>query len=114
MFTSRFGSDALLWPRTTVTRLGVAVPGRKLRFDASGRPVPFGETVKRLDGVPPASVTFNTAAVAVAGMGSVPLGSPLTPVICTVRVTPAPSAPGAHSTHEVERVSRIRKGGMGT
>src|ERR1700732_3274435 len=103
MLISRFASDGPLCPRVTVTRLAVALCAGKLMLDARGRPVPVGYTVNRLKVPSLTAVTLTTTAVAVAGIGS--LGRPLTPVICSVRVTPGPSAPGPHWTHPRERVS---------
>src|SRR5579862_2442374 len=112
MLTSRFASDGLLCPSVTVTRLAVAVCAAKLMLEARGRPVPVGYAVSRLKLLSLTAVTLTTTAVAVGGIVS--LGRPLTPVICTVRVTPGPSAPGPHWTHPRARVSRMRNGTTGT
>src|SRR5580704_10264273 len=114
MFTSRFASVAPFCPRVTVTRLAVMVCAAKLRLEACGRPVPVGYTVSRLAVVLLNAVTLTTTAVALAGIGSAPPGSPVTPVICNVRVSPAANAPVPHWMHGGERVSRIRNGATGT
>src|ERR1700680_390643 len=114
MFTSRVLSDAALWPSATVTRFAVLLREVKFKFDACGRPVPLGNTVSRLDAASFTAVMLSTTAVAVFGIGSGPLGSPVTPVICSVRVPPGPRAPSAHWIHDPGRVSRIRKGVTGT
>src|ERR1019366_5040193 len=74
-------------PTPTVTRLAIACRGacaKKFRFDAIGMVTPAGKTVRKLEAVACAAVTFRTTALAVVGTPVVP------PTTVTGAVTPAP------------------------
>src|SRR4051794_20786875 len=83
--------------------LGVVCPATKLRFEATGREAPVGNTVRYPAVVGLVTVTLSTTAVAADG-------TPPTPVICTSSTWSGPSVCPAYGLPLPGRVSRIRAG----
>src|SRR5438270_923238 len=84
-----------------MTRFGIVWPTRStLRFDASGRPLPAGQTVTNPGSVGSVAVTFNTTATAP------DVGTPPVPATCTSIDAPSVSVEPPCP----DRVSRIRAG----
>jgi hypothetical protein len=94
-------------PRGTATRFGTVVPELQLRFDARGRGLPAGKTVRKLSEVVPVTVTFSTTAVA-------PVGTPPWPVTWISMLWVFPSVAPEHwfwgKSVEAARVSQMRAG----
>src|SRR5437773_8452851 len=90
-------------PSATSTRLGTVWPRTQLRFEASGRGTPDGQTVRKLGAVASVAVTFTTTAIAAVA------GTRPWPAILTLSVCPGPI--GAFGTPPVPSlVSMIRAG----
>src|ERR1700686_4950819 len=91
----------------TMTRFGTTLPGVKLRFDAKGSPVPWGNTVRNDEPLGPTAVTLSTTA-------DTPVaGTPPAPLTGTKRVLLAPSRWPAFGWPDPARVSVMRAGGSG-
>ena len=87
-------------PSSTITVLATVWPAEKLRLEASGRPLPLGQTVRNDAAAGLVTVTLRTTAAAPAG------GPPATPAIWTSLIT-------APTIDDPVRVSRRRAGSNG-